>query len=260
MTKTFRNLSILALLGAAVVLVFIVIAVVNNKPSAPVESSTPVATAPATVEPVPSEEPSAPTEPLPVASVYTEAMDMLAQVADTQPHEVEKYNREEQFGRAWIDVDGNKCDTRNDILKRDFDSYVLFRGDCEVQTGVLNDPYTGHTIEFTHTNAFGKNTGDSMTVQIDHMIPLAYAWYNGADAWDQDVRILFANDPVNLKAVDGPSNNKKDKNGPSVWTPSNSAYHCAYAVEFVQVLGKYELTVQPADRAWLNNTLASCTA
>ena len=28
------------------------------------------------------------------------------------------YTRE-QFGTAWKDVDGNSCDTRNDILKRD---------------------------------------------------------------------------------------------------------------------------------------------
>lgn len=257
MTKTFRNLSILALLGAALVLVFVTISLTSQKP-APVESSTPVATAPVTSEP--TVEPTTPEEPVLADSVYTEALNTLAQVADTQPHEVAKYDREAQFGRPWIDVDGNKCDTRNDILKRDMASYVLFRGDCEVQTGVLNDPYTGRTIEFTHTNAFGKNTGDSMTVQIDHMIPLAYAWYNGADAWDEDVRIIFANDPINLKAVDGKSNNQKDKNGPATWLPANTEYHCTYAVEFVQVLGKYELTVQSADRTWLVNKLTECAA
>lgn len=259
MTKTFRNLSILALLGAAVVLVFVVIAVAGNKPSAPVESSAPVATAPVTSEP--TVEPTvAPEEPVLTDSVYTEALNTLAQVADTQPHKTEKYIREAQFGRPWIDVDGNKCDTRNDILKRDMESFVLFRGDCEVQTGVLNDPYTGRTIEFTHTNAFGEKTGDSMTVQIDHVIPLYYVWLNGGDAWDQDVRILIANDPINLLAVDGKSNGSKGGNGPATWLPENVEYHCTYAVSFVQVLGKYELTVQSADRAWLVNKLTECAA
>lgn len=254
MTKTFRNLSILALLGAAVVLVFFFV----NLASAP-EPVKPAATvSPATVEP--TVEPTATEEPELADSVYTDALGVLSQVADTVPHSTEKYDREAQFGRAWIDVDGNKCDTRNDILKRDMESFVVFRGDCEVQTGVLNDPYTGRTIEFAHTNAFGKNTGNSMAVQIDHMIPLAYAWYNGADAWDQDVRIMFANDPINLKAVDGKANNTKDMHGPSEWVPSNTDYLCSYAVEFVQVLGKYELTVQSADRAWLVNKLTECAA
>lgn len=259
MTKTFRNLSILALLGAAVVLVFVVIAVAGNKPSVPVESSTPVATAPVTSEPT-TEPTVTPEEPVLVDSAYTEALNILAQVADTQPHTVAKYDREAQFGRAWIDVDGNKCDTRNDILKRDFESYVLFRNDCEVQTGVLNDPYTGRTIEFTHTNAFGKNTGDSMAVQIDHSVALGYGWYNGADKWDQDTRILFANDPINLIAVDGKSNGQKDMHGPSTWLPANEAYHCEYAVQFVQPFAKYELTIQPADREWLVNKLTECAA
>lgn len=255
-----KNLKLAILSGLiAVALLLILIASVNQAaPVAPVESSTPIATAPVTAEP--TVEPTVPEEPVLVDSVYTEALNTLAQVADTQPHTTEKYDREAQFGRPWIDVDGNKCDTRNDILKRDMASFVLFRGDCEVQTGVLNDPYTGRTIEFTHTNAFGKNTGDSMTVQIDHVIPLGYIWLNGGDAWDQDVRILIANDPINLKAVDGKSNGSKGMNGPASWLPENVEYHCTYAVDFVQVLGKYELTVQSADRAWLVNKLTECAA
>lgn len=35
------------------------------------------------------------------------------------PTPPEKYNRVEQFGPAWKDVDHNGCDTRNDILDRD---------------------------------------------------------------------------------------------------------------------------------------------
>ncbi len=47
------------------------------------------------------------------------------------------------FGPAWADVDGNRCDTRNDILARDLaDLTFSTRGDvCEVRTGTFEDPY-----------------------------------------------------------------------------------------------------------------------
>ena len=43
------------------------------------------------------------------------------------------------FGERWADVDGNGCDTRNDVLARDL-SAVVFRegsGECKVLEGVL---------------------------------------------------------------------------------------------------------------------------
>ena len=59
------------------------------------------------------------------------------------------------FGDAWTDdvtvADGhNGCDTRNDILRRDLVNVVLKPGSngCAVLTGVLNDPYTGTSVEF----------------------------------------------------------------------------------------------------------------
>ena len=54
------------------------------------------------------------------------------------------------FGQAWTDdvtVEGghNGCDTRNDLLRRDFSAVVLKPGSngCVVESGVLADPYTG---------------------------------------------------------------------------------------------------------------------
>src|SRR5699024_729480 len=58
------------------------------------------------------------------------------------------YDREGQFGPAWKDIDGNGCDTRNDILARDLTDITLDKDDCTVLTGTLVDPYTGETIDF----------------------------------------------------------------------------------------------------------------
>src|SRR5699024_11834625 len=78
------------------------------------------------------------------------------------------YSREE-FGNGWLDPDGNGCDTRNDILQRDLDQAVLGPDDCQVLSGVLDDPLTATTIEFTR----GPET--SLVVQIYHIVVLSYA-------------------------------------------------------------------------------------
>lgn len=80
------------------------------------------------------------------------------------------YNRDE-FGTAWTDdvtVDGghNGCDTRNDVLRRDLTGIAYKPGShgCTVLTGVLPDPYTGRSIDFT------RGKGSSRAVQIDHVV------------------------------------------------------------------------------------------
>lgn len=85
------------------------------------------------------------------------------------------YSRQ-QFGDAWLDVDRNGCDTRNDILRRDLvnKTYKSGAGECVVASGDLPDPYTGRVITFHR----GQKT--SSAVQIDHVIALSNAWQTGA--------------------------------------------------------------------------------
>lgn len=158
------------------------------------------------------------------------------------------------FGRGWRDPDRNGCDARNDILARDLGE-VAFRpgtNDCVVTSGTLLDPYTGATIHFVRGNA------TSEAVQIDHIVPLAWAWRNGASTWDEETRVLFANDPDNLRAVDGPTNMQKSDAGPSGWWPPNTAFRCDYAVAFTRVMAKYGLAVPDADRSSLESVLRLC--
>ena len=101
-------------------------------------------------------------------------------------------------------MDQNGCDTRNDILNRDLtDITYLNSVPCTVKTGVLADPYTGTVINFV------RGTTTSSAVQIDHVVALSDAWQKGAQQLTTEQRTAFANDPLNLQATDGPTNQQK---------------------------------------------------
>jgi hypothetical protein len=165
------------------------------------------------------------------------------------------YTRD-QFGRGWIDVDRNGCDTRNDILRRDLAPFVLKAGThgCLVLSGTLQDPYTGATIPFVR----GQQT--STAVQIDHVVALSDAWQKGAQHWDAATRERFANDPLNLLAVDGPSNSRKGDGDAATWQPPAKGYRCRYVARQVAVKAAYGVWVTAAERAAITRVLASCPA
>jgi len=156
------------------------------------------------------------------------------------------------FGPAWSDTNHNGCDTRNDILRRDLVDVTFRSGthDCVVTSGILSDSYSGETIEFTKISA--------SAVQIDHIVPLAYAWHHGADQWTDAQRLIFANDPSELLAVKGAVNQSKSDKGPSEWLPPNEASWCMYARSFAMVTNSYHLSVSQTDYDVLAEILNDC--
>jgi hypothetical protein len=160
------------------------------------------------------------------------------------------YVRTAKFGAAWLDVDRNGCDTRDDVLRRDLTKVTGTR--CTVRSGVLHDPYTGATIDFT------RGVRTSAAVQIDHVVPLGDAWRTGAQQWPQAKRIALANDPINLFAVDGPSNEQKSDSDAASWLPRNKAFRCTYVAHQVGVKHAYGLWVTAAEKAAMQRVLTSC--
>lgn len=163
------------------------------------------------------------------------------------------YDRVGDFGEAWKDVDHNHCDTRDDVLARDLTD-VAKRGTCTVESGVLNDPYTGKTIHFV------RGVQTSVLVQIDHVVPLSNAWQTGAQQLTQQQRETLANDPINLLAVDGPTNESKGDGDAATWLPPNRGFWCDYAARQVSVKATYHLWVAPAEHDALARILGGCPA
>ncbi|MEV4900074.1 HNH endonuclease family protein [Citricoccus sp. NPDC055426] len=153
------------------------------------------------------------------------------------------YDRD-HFGRGWKDPDRNGCDARNDILRRDLEDAVAKPGTqgCVILSGHLEDPFTGEIIEFVR----GQDT--STEVQIDHVVALSDAWQKGAQLMDPDERVEFANDPLNLLAVDGPTNSAKGDGDAATWLPPNRGFRCDYVARQTAVKVKYELWVTSAER------------
>lgn len=151
----------------------------------------------------------------------------------------------------WRDPDGNGCDARNDILKRDLINVVFKEdtGECKVLSGVLNDPYSGLAIEFT----LGKSD-----VDIDHVVALANAWQVGAFQWSDAKRLEFANDPLNLLAVSARLNRQKGDGDAATWLPPAKSYRCAYVSRQVVVKVKYGLWVTAPEKSAIQRVLAGC--
>jgi hypothetical protein len=177
------------------------------------------------------------------------------------PQRIRGYDyRRSAFGDAWDDDNSapggrNRCDTRNDILNRDLvdKTYVPIKRCAQaIASGTLRDPYTNETVLFQRGNQIGAS------VQIDHLVPLAFAWDMGARDWTGEMRKRFANDPANLLAVAGKANQDKGDLPPGEWMPPNTAFWCQYAMAFTEVLRGYRLSVDEASARQLQNAAASC--
>lgn len=187
------------------------------------------------------------------------------------------YNRKAMYGTPWKDTDGNHCDTRNDILARDFlKGTIDYNKDLKgiqglnnpskgkstcryatVYAGVLVDPYRyglpdpgpkdkmAYKQYFKHGKVHFNQVKGASAVQIDHVIPLKYHYSHGGVALQQagrkDIAQVFANDPLNLLAVFGPENMKKSDSGPADYLPptKDKETQCRYALRVTAVTKKY---------------------
>jgi hypothetical protein len=163
------------------------------------------------------------------------------------------YDRD-QFGQRWADTNRNGCDTRNDILLRDLKNVIFKSGtrDCVVLSGDLLDPYSGKTINFVRGNV------SSMEVQIDHVVALSNAWQTGAFKLSLATRTQFANDPLNLLAVQGRLNSQKGDGDAATWLPPLKSYRCKYVARQIAVKSKYGLWVTTPEKSAIANILAKC--
>lgn len=150
------------------------------------------------------------------------------------------------FGSGWDDDDGDCQDSRAEALIRSSVTTVRFAttNRCRVVTGRWISPYTGKVVQ------------NASQIDIDHVVPLAWAWRHGADDWRDEKRERFANDPVNLWPVEPSLNRSKGAQGPDQWLPPSG--QCQYVARFSRVVKQYDLQTTPRERGWIMNFLEDC--
>jgi hypothetical protein len=146
----------------------------------------------------------------------------------------------------WIQQ-GNNCDTREVVLKRDGKN-VVTGSNCAATSGSWLSPYDGAT--WTKTS----------DVDIDHLVPLGDAWVSGAAAWTTPQRQAYANDLTDpqLVAVTDNVNESKGDKSPDAWKPPLTSYWCTYAEMWVAVKHKFGLTITTAEKSALTDMLGRC--
>lgn len=135
------------------------------------------------------------------------------------------------------------------LLDQDKQRTTNVRNACYITGGDWVDPYTGQ--KFTNPE----------DLDIDHMVPLGYAAAHGGQAWSSSKKEDYANaykDAGHLLSVSASANRSKSDKGPSEWKPSNKAYWCQYAIDWVEVGTKWKLSVTKADKAALSEMLSTC--
>ena len=151
-----------------------------------------------------------------------------------------------KFGSGWDDEDRDCQNTRHEMLLEQSLSPVSHKSSrgCQVTHGRWISPFTNEVIY------------DSSKIDIDHLVPLKWAWDHGARNWVQSRREEFANDPINLLSVEASLNRQKGAKGPTEWLPPSN--RCGYVSRFTRVVKRYRLTLTDGESKSLNSLLADC--
>ncbi len=169
----------------------------------------------------------------------------------TVASEISRAGYDRELFEHWIDADMDGCDTRDDVLIAESLEPAVIGPDCSLSGGQWYSAYDGVT------------TSDPGDLDIDHFVPLAEAWDSGAAGWTVEQRRDFANDLAyegSLISVSASSNRSKSDRDPAEWKPPEHSYWCTYAVTWVAVKLRWDLTADPPEVDALALMLDACPA
>lgn len=140
------------------------------------------------------------------------------------------------FGHGWDDSDGDCQNTRHEILIAQNVGNLAYTDSkkCAVKSGKWNSLFTGKT----HYSA--------KDLDIDHIVPLKFAWDHGADKWTNEKRERFANVSANLVAVESSLNRQKGAKDITEWLPPTN--QCQYITRFVRLVKEYKLKLSATEK------------
>jgi hypothetical protein len=148
------------------------------------------------------------------------------QLTESTSPQASGYSRD-KFGSGWSDIDHDGRDTRQEVLILQNTGNLVFNSEGKVIRGRWVSMYSGKVIV------------EASAIDIDHIVPLHWAWLNGAYLWSQSKREQFANDERNLVAVESSLNRQKGDKGLDEWFPPTNI--AQYKARFRRILNIYDL-------------------
>jgi hypothetical protein len=149
----------------------------------------------------------------------------------------------------WIDADGDRCNTRYEVLIDEATTAPAVSSSCGL-TG-------GRWYSYVDDRSWSAPAD----LDIDHVVALAEAWDSGARSWTTSRRRSFANDlgdARTLAAITDDVNQSKGDRDPAGWLPPYPPARCRYVAGWVAVKIRWRLTVDTAERAALAGLADSC--
>lgn len=93
-------------------------------------------------------------------------------------------------------------------------------------------------------------------LDIDHIIPLKYAFTHGGDRFTDDQKHAFATDDSNLVAVNEHENRSKGDKGVLKYMPPNN--QCYYLRHWYYMYSKYHLKMDTSETGYITRGLKGC--
>ncbi|OLF81900.1 hypothetical protein AWH63_10180 [Marinobacter sp. C18] len=128
--------------------------------------------------------------PFPTVDACLESGGRLPEGLDLSADDSQTGYERSKFGYGWSDLDEDGDDSRQEALIRQSTVPIRLSGARgQIVHGRWIDPYSGNIITI------------GSKADADHVVPLKFAWDHGADAWTDETREQFANDPRNILIV-----------------------------------------------------------
>lgn len=107
----------------------------------------------------------------------------------------------------------------------------------------------------------GQVVSSALDAQVVSFVPESQVWGSGGWNWTAETRLAFATDlthPATHQVVANGFGHNPRQQGPVDWKPASRSSWCAYAVDWIAVKHRWDLTVGDDERAELGIMLDSC--
>lgn len=121
--------------------------------------------------------------------------------------------------------------------------------ECVVDRGIWRDRYLGAQLD------------RAIDADIQLLVPPEVVVLSGGDDWDLATREAYMSDvahPATLHIVVDDGGHNPRSQDPATWRPADETQWCAYAVDWVAVKHRWQLSVTAPERSALTEMLATC--